>query len=166
MQLLIVRHARAEDRDRFAVTRQPDALRPLTRKGIRRMTGAARGLRQLVPSIDVLIASPLRRAIETARIISDAYGGVKWIERDELSPGTGAEQVVRWLATQPQKGVIAIVGHEPDLSELLARVVASKSELPSKLKKGSASLVSFEGAIAAASGKLLWHRTARELADA
>jgi phosphohistidine phosphatase len=164
MQLLVVRHARAEDREIFAAMAQPDSERPLTAKGIRRMKKAARGLRSLVPSIDLLISSPLRRAVETARIIGDVYGGVRCIERDELAPGTAPRQLIDWLAAQREKGTACIVGHEPDLSELLRFLLAEKSEQPLKLKKGSASLVTFEGSIAPSGGSLKWYRSAADLA--
>src|SRR5258706_16007485 len=98
MQLLVVRHARAEDREAFAATGQPDSERPLTAKGIRRMKKAARGLHTLVSSIDLLATSPLRRAVETARIMADLYGGIPCIERDELAPGASSEHLTNRLA--------------------------------------------------------------------
>src|SRR2546423_15723817 len=119
MQLLVVRHARAEDRETFAAMSQPDAERPLTAKGIRRMRKAARGLHTLMPSIDLLVTSPLRRTVETARIIADLYGGIPCIERDELAAGASSEHLIEWLAAQKQHKITCIVGHEPDLSELL-----------------------------------------------
>jgi phosphohistidine phosphatase len=128
------------------------------------MKKAARGLRSLVPSIDLLISSPLRRAVETARIIADVYGGLRCIERDELAPGTAPQQLIDWLA-QREKGTACIVGHEPDLSELLTVLLAEKSEQPLKLKKGSASLVTFEGSIAPSRGSLKWYRSAGDLAS-
>ena len=164
MQLLIVRHARAEDRDTFAQTEQADAQRPLTRKGIRKMKRAAGGLRLLVSSIDLLVSSSLVRAVETARILADTYGGVRSMERDELAPGGNRRLLIDWLATQPQSATICLVGHEPDLSELLKMLLANRSEQPSKLKKGSATLVHFEGPVAAEGGKLQWHRSAGDLA--
>jgi phosphohistidine phosphatase len=50
MKLLLIHHARAEDRETFSETGPPDSERPLTDKGIRRMKKAARGLRRLVPA--------------------------------------------------------------------------------------------------------------------
>jgi phosphohistidine phosphatase len=164
MKLLVVRHAQAEDRESFAATGQDDSKRPLTRKGIRRMTEAARGLRLLVPSIDLLVSSPLRRAVETARIIADAYGGLPRIERDELLPGATSKELIDWLAETRGRGTACVVGHEPDLSELLADLLSDPSKAPPKLKKGSASLVRFEGAIAASGGSLQWYRPSDELA--
>src|SRR6476660_1874369 len=111
MELLVVRHARAQDRDRFAATGRADAERPLTRKGIRRMKEAALGLRLLVPSIDLLASSRLRRAIETAQIIADTYGGISLIQCDELDPGADVAHLIDWLAGQKQTRTTCIVGH-------------------------------------------------------
>lgn len=162
MRFIVVRHARAEDRESFVASGQPDAKRPLTAKGIRRMKKAARGLRRLVPSIDLLVSSPLRRAVETARIIADVYGGLRCVERDELTPGADSHPLIDWLAGQAQ-GSACIVGHEPDLSDLLKLLLPRDSTRPEKLKKGSACLLAFDGPIAASRGRLEWYRSSREL---
>ena len=164
MDLLVVRHARAEDRDDFAETGEPDSKRPLTAKGIRRMTKAARGLRRLVPAIGVLASSPLRRAAQTAKILSAAYDDIEWVERDELSPGVTPVRLIGWLAARRGRGTVCVVGHEPDLSRLLAILLTRNSDRPRKLKKGSATLLRFAGPPAAREGELQWHRTAKELA--
>src|SRR3989442_14427769 len=75
MRLLVVRHAIAEDREAFARSHKDDSTRPLTPDGRRKMERAALGLKELVPELDVLAASPYKRAIETAEIIAAAYGG-------------------------------------------------------------------------------------------
>jgi phosphohistidine phosphatase len=165
MLLLLVRHALAEDRKTFAATGQPDSERPLTDKGIRRMKKAARGLRSLVPSISLLVSSPFCRAVETAQIIADVYGPTRYIKRDELAPAAAPQKLIDWLAAQTKDGTACVVGHEPDLSELLAFLLADKSERPAKLKKGSAALLRFSGPVAASKGRLQWYRSARDLAS-
>jgi phosphohistidine phosphatase len=54
MHLLVIRHGLAGDREEFAKTGRPDDERPLTPKGRRRMRRNARGLRTLVPGLDLL----------------------------------------------------------------------------------------------------------------
>jgi phosphohistidine phosphatase len=54
MRLLVVRHAAAEDKDEFARAGRSDDLRPLTADGKRDMREAARGLRNVVPKLDLL----------------------------------------------------------------------------------------------------------------
>ena len=62
MQLLIVRHSAAEDKEDFAKTGKSDDLRPLTAEGKETMAQAAKGLREVVPEISELATSPLVRA--------------------------------------------------------------------------------------------------------
>ena len=62
MQLLVIRHAIAVEREDFARTGKDDRLRPLTDEGRKKMKQGAKGLRQLAPRIDLLATSPLTRA--------------------------------------------------------------------------------------------------------
>ena len=68
MNILVIRHAIAADRERHAEQHdgEDDGLRPLTARGRKRMREGARGLRRLVPKIDLLATSPLTRAAQTA----------------------------------------------------------------------------------------------------
>src|SRR5947208_1480322 len=90
MRLLVVRHAIAEDREAFARSHKDDADRPLTSEGRRKMERAALGLKVLVPELDVLAASPYKRAFDTAEIIAASYRGLTVERVPELAPGAGA----------------------------------------------------------------------------
>jgi phosphohistidine phosphatase len=129
------------------------------------MIKAVRGLRSLAPSIDLLMSSPFRRAVETAQVISDSYGGMPFTQRGELAPDVGTDHVIDWLASQRKDSVLCVVGHEPDLGELLKALIADPSQAPAALKKGSATLVRFAGPVAASSGTMQWHHTAKDLAS-
>src|SRR5438445_12820024 len=97
MRLVVVRHAIAEDREGFARSHKDDAARPLPPDGRRKMARAALGLKELVPELELLAASPYRRALETAEIIAHAYGD-QHVERvPELAPGAGIDRVIGWL---------------------------------------------------------------------
>lgn len=162
MRLLVVRHAAAEDKDEFARTGRSDDLRPLTSDGKRDMREAARGLRNVVPNIDVLATSPLVRAIETAEILGTTY------EREPvvvaaLRPESPYDHVARWARTHAKKGVVVIVGHEPHLSGLVSWLLAGASASFVDLKKGAACLLEIEDAPAAGSAMLLWSVTPRQL---
>src|SRR6267142_2251429 len=87
MRLLVVRHAIAEDREAFARSHKDDANRPLTSEGRNKMERAALGLRALVPELDVLAASPYKRAFDTAEIIASAYGDLAVERVPERSEG-------------------------------------------------------------------------------
>ena len=124
MQLLVIRHAIAEDRDEFAESGQPDDQRPLTKDGIRKMKKAAQGLKEIVGQIDHLATSPLTRAAQTAEIVGDVLqtGGADVIPA--LVPDARPEDFVAWSDAHHEKNVIAIVGHEPHLSSLIMWLVA------------------------------------------
>lgn len=157
MQLLVIRHAIAEDREEFAVTGQDDDLRPLTREGRRRMRRAARGLRALVPELGVLAASPLVRAAQTAEILADEYGGQKQETWPELAPGVHPSMLVdRLRSLRAEPGPVAVVGHEPDLGELVSWLLSGRTPSFVELKKGAACLLEFDGPPDPERARLLW----------
>jgi phosphohistidine phosphatase len=156
VRLLVVRHAIAEDREAFARTHRDDAARPLTAEGRRKMERAALGLKELVPELEVLAASPYRRAYDTAEIIAKAYGDRRVERVPELAPGAGVDRVLSWLASQGSRGTIAIVGHEPDLSQLVCALLASTNGPFLELRKGAACLLEFPGAIGRGAATLDW----------
>jgi phosphohistidine phosphatase len=163
MQLLIVRHAIALEREEFARTGRDDDERPLTRRGRRRMARGAMGLRRTVPRIDQLATSPLVRAAQTAAIVADAYGGLSPVEVEELRPTARYKDVLRWLRAQEEDGVIAVVGHEPHLSGLATLLLTGKSEPVLELKKGAACLLGFDGAVGPGKATLRWALTPGQL---
>ena len=164
MELLIVRHAIAEDREVFAASGREDALRPLTAAGIRKMKRAARGLHEVLPSLDVLISSPFSRANETAEILRREYDLDMVETARELEPETSLADVAAWLG-QLDQSVVAIVGHEPQLGRLVTYLVTGSERSGVELKKGGACLIEFEGKAMAGGGRLIWAMPPRILRD-
>ncbi len=163
MNLLIVRHAIAEDREDFAETGQPDDQRPLTDAGIRKMKKVARGLQRAVDQIDHLATSPLTRAAQTAGIISEAYGigGAEVVRA--LVPGASPEEFITWCVPHIDRDLVAIVGHEPHLSSLAGWLTGEDDGSEIELKKGGACFIGFDGAPARGEGTLKWLLTPRLL---
>ncbi|HVG09849.1 MAG TPA: histidine phosphatase family protein [Thermoanaerobaculia bacterium] len=163
MRLLLVRHAIAEEQEDFARTGKDDRLRPLTDEGRKKMKQAARGLRSLVPEIDLLATSPLTRAAQTGAILDSVYGGIDVVEIDELSPETTPEQFLRWL--RQQKGdLIGAVGHEPSLSQILGWLLTGTDRRLFAFRKGGACLLEFgDDEPAAGTATLLWALTPAQL---
>src|SRR2546429_4945543 len=147
MRLLVVRHAIAEDREAFARSHKDDATRPLTPDGRRKMERAALGLKELVPELDVLAASPYKRAIKTAEIISAAFGGLSVERVPDLAPGAGVDRVVSWLAGPHAPASVAGVGHEPDLGQLVCALLASTNRPFLPLRKGAACPLQLAGPV-------------------
>jgi len=163
MELVVVRHAIAEDRDAFARTGRSDDERPLTEEGQRKMEQAARGLVRLVPSLDALCSSPLVRAVQTAEIVAQAYGGIGIETATVLSGGAPPEDVVAWLQGRKSGDTVAIVGHEPDLSTLVSFLLAGSDDAFIEMKKGAVCLVECSGKPEAGAGMLRWSAAPKQL---
>jgi phosphohistidine phosphatase len=165
MRLLVIRHAPAEDRAEFAKTGKSDAERPLTDAGQRKMRRAARGLRSLIPSLDVLASSPYVRTLETAEIVADAYDGISVEPLRALTPDGSRPEVLRWLRTHGPDATVAIVGHESDLSELISWLLTGSPKPRLELKKGGACLIEFDGRPPArpGAGQMVWCLTRSHL---
>src|SRR4051812_9657485 len=116
MDVLVVRHAVAMDKKEAKRKRLPDQDRPLTKAGRTSMKRITRGLASRVPDVSVLIASPWRRALETAEILRRPYQGLRRVESDALLPGADPELLAREVAEATASSVVALVGHEPHLS--------------------------------------------------
>lgn len=162
MRLLVIRHAEAEDKEAFAATGQGDALRPLTERGRRRMSEGARGLRTLVSSIDLLAASPLVRARQTAELVAHRYGDCAVETTETLAPGTPPSRFLAWLREQ-DGNVIAIVGHEPDLGALVTWLLTGATDSRVPLGKGAACLLDLGETPGKGKAMLEWAITASQL---
>ena len=163
MELLIVRHAIACERDR---RRWPDdGKRPLSPAGIRRARKAATGLKVFSAAPDSLLTSPLVRARQTAQILTDVAGWPRAEEASELAPEEPALAVLRLLGRQRGKRV-AIVGHQPALGALLiACLIGEGGALAIEMKKNAVACVSFAGLPCAGGAALRWLATPRMLQD-
>lgn len=156
MRLLVIRHGVAGDRDEFAFTGRPDAERPLTKEGREKMKRAAAGLVSLVSDVDLIATSPLVRAVQTAEIVADAWGGRDLVTVDELSPERPADDLLPWLRSHDPEATIAVVGHEPHLSFLIGWLVTGRHENFVDLKKGGTVMIEFDDPPAAGAAMLLW----------
>ena len=161
MELLIVRHAIAFERNsrRWA----DDGTRPLSPPGIKRSRKAAAGLKELCEVPDRLLTSPLVRATQTAKILTQVAGWPPAEIAPELIPGKGAAAVLTLLGRDRSKR-IALVGHQPDLSLLLtACLLMDSGEVQIELKKNAVACLSFAGKIRAGRATLKWLATSRML---
>jgi len=156
VRLLVVRHGIAEDRATYARSQKDDAIRPLTPEGRDKMARGAAGLHALVPEIDLIASSPFKRAADTADIIARAYGDVRVERVAELVPGSGVDRVLGWLVGQRSHGTIAIVGHEPDLSQLICALLAGTNGPFLELRKGAACLLDLPGPVTRGAATLDW----------
>jgi phosphohistidine phosphatase len=165
MQLLVIRHAIAEDRDAFASGGRNDSERPLTSEGRDKMRGVAAGLRRVVPAIDLLAASPYTRAMQTAELVAAAYGIDEIKSVDALVPDAPLQEFLVWLERRSTAKVVAIVGHEPHLGELVTWLMSGLRESRVEMKKGGACMLEFQGQPGAGVGVMKWLMTSGQLRD-
>ena len=167
MNILVIRHAIAADRERFADKHggqdgDDDGARPLTHRGRTRMRAGVRGLRRVVRKIDLLATSPLVRAAQTADVIVPAYRGVKRVELPQLAPDKPVTSLLRWVqeqhAKQPPRRdfTVALVGHEPQLGVFVSWMLTGLQESFAQLRKGGACLLSCEKDVKPGKATLLW----------
>jgi phosphohistidine phosphatase len=124
VELILWRHADAEDGT-------PDSERKLTAKGVKQAARMAKWLRPRIPEDALILASPAKRAQQTARALNPDFRTVK-----EIGTSAALEDVL--LAAGWPKGdrTVVVVGHQPTLGETAALLLTGAKEQWS-LKKGA-----------------------------
>jgi phosphohistidine phosphatase len=141
-----------------------DARRPLVPEGKEKMREIADGLKRMGFEVDWIVTSPLVRAVETAEIIAESLASRAPVDVCEaMQPGGLAEDVVSFLAKRPSRTRVLVVGHEPDLSELVAQLIGAGSHANLAFKKGGCCMISFDGFPPKSPGQLVWWLTPRLL---
>jgi len=139
MRLFVVRHARAEERSDAHFPN--DSQRPLTRQGIDEFTRLARRIGRAWDAPTVVLASRFERAWETAGILRDE---AKWpkARRCEVleADHAGGIAAVELAIIEHAGDSLAVVGHEPTLSELVSHLMGT--DLPSiVMRKGAVAIL-------------------------
>jgi phosphohistidine phosphatase len=164
MELYFVRHAIAEPLGKG--NEFSDEKRALTEEGRRRMRQGVKGLHKLGVELDLILTSPLVRAIETAEILAGSRG----LNRNEirqthaLAPGALAEQLFAEIKRQDAAESIALVGHQPDLGSFISRLVQeAEGDVSVELKKGGICCIRVTETVPTLRGQLVWLLTPRHL---
>lgn len=131
MKLLFIRHSLAMDKEVFVGN---DLERPLVEKGIKRAKTFFKHIKKIYPKIDYIITSKAKRAKDTALILKEFYKDAIYEETTLLYPGANINDLKKVLKNKD--GIIAVVGHEPDLSEFIKELMFAPN-LKIKLKKPS-----------------------------
>jgi phosphohistidine phosphatase len=153
-QLWLLRHADAEPHG----TRE-DSQRRLTERGERQARAAGVALARLGASFEAVLFSPKVRARQTAELAAETWPEP---ERERLAAhaalaaGFDGAHALDAVAQLDANGRLLLVGHEPDMS----RVLADLTDVRADVKKGGVAAVRLEGA----GGELLVLMRPRELA--
>ena len=136
MRLILLRHGRAAERTEWTGL---DAERPLTAEGRLRTQAVVRAVRGLMRPIDAVWTSPFARALATAQLAGRAWRAPVEVH---LWLAAGAMPPVDQLAHLPG-GDTVLVGHEPDLGELLGILIGGP---PNPLRKAGIAVLHGEPA--------------------
>lgn len=159
LELYLIRHGAAAERGE----KYPDdSKRPLTAAGIAGLRKEAKALVTLGVTFDQIISSPLVRTKQTAEVFAQNLPSKPPIAfSDALAPAGSAAAVFQDLAKYMRKGSIALVGHEPNLGELAARLVRARA--PFEFRKGGICRIDFEVFPPKGVGHLQWFVTPKML---
>jgi phosphohistidine phosphatase len=152
MILYFMRHAEAEE-----TSPEGDAGRKLTPKGLQRAQDAGRALAALEVTVDLVLTSPLARALETADAVLEALEAEVALADDlagKLNVATLKGMVEERVAAR-----VMLVGHEPDMSRTIEELIGGGRV---EMKKGAVACVEMVG-IAPGSGVLRWLLTGKQL---
>jgi phosphohistidine phosphatase len=123
--IYLLRHGDAEEGD------GDDDARRLTAKGERQARAAGRALAALGADLDACLTSPKLRAAETARLACEPLGLEPEVAEELRGGGFDS------LALAAGRGDVLLVGHEPSLSDEVARLTGGRV----KLRKGGIAIV-------------------------
>ena len=123
MDLILWRHAEAEEGGN-------DLARELTPKGEKQAARVAQWLMQRLPARFSLISSPAARAQQTAQAL-----GIPVKTSKDIAPGAAVSAILKAAGWPDYKGTVVMVGHQPDLGQAAAFLIAG-SQARVSIKKG------------------------------
>lgn len=144
MHLVLVRHGDAEP-ELAAPVGLGDPARALTSLGRDQMRETARWLgASCGGGAHQIWTSPLVRAVQTAEILAEAWHDAEVAVAGPLRPGQSVARQLDFVAGLPAIEWAALVGHEPQLTQLGAELLGLPG-LPFPFEKGAALLLARQG---------------------
>jgi phosphohistidine phosphatase len=157
MQVYLLRHGIAED----AGPRTPDAKRELTEKGRVKLAGVLRLARGAEVQPELVLSSPLVRAVQTAEMAREILSVESPVEQTAVLLPEGSPQKV-WEELQGLRNLdsVLLAGHEPLLGELAAFLLGAP-RLQVHMTKAALVSIAIENFRAEPHGVLNWMATAK-----
>jgi phosphohistidine phosphatase len=161
MDVYLVRHGIAVPH--HATGYEEDSKRPLTDKGRAKMRDIARGLKVLRVCPRMILTSPYVRARQTAEILQDVLGSVeRLVLTENLLPLAHPDHLWKELQAYSELEVVALVGHEPNISAL-ANLLLGVSGLPIVFKKGGVCHLTLDMSGTEPRAQLRWLLTPKQM---
>lgn len=126
--IYLVRHAKSSWNDENL----PDRLRPLNKQGHKNAVDMAARMAALKIKVDLMVSSPAKRALTTANYFAEELGYDAFdISVDERMYFCGTKGLVNVLKSLPEDvDKVMLIGHNPDISELLKTLTGNKKLEP------------------------------------
>ncbi len=135
MNLYVLRHASAGEKRPNPIL---DRKRPLDKEGKQQCLLIGSYLNALRVNIDLIVSSPLKRALQTASLVGTELGYEATIQlSDELGPGGTVEGFLRLVASLHVYENVLIIGHNPGLSQFLGALIAPGGKANIRMRKGT-----------------------------
>jgi len=161
MDCVLLRHGIAVEQDEWE---GPDADRPLTERGAKRVAQAAAGLNRLDVQPTHILSSPLIRAIETANIAHSSLRIRSAVHiLDELLPDAPPNRLLSILQDFPPESCVLCIGHEPHLGRVASVFLSGRTTTSFPLKKAGACLIELPIPAKPGQGVLRWWLTPSQL---
>lgn len=122
-----------------------DLERPLSGKGLRQAAEVARFLREHPMVPEIILTSPAVRTVKTAEIVGDALG-VEVIRCRWALPGMSVEEALSELGAFGRFKRVMLVGHQPDLGEVIAHLLGMPQSVRVHVRKASLAQLTLLGA--------------------
>lgn len=149
MNLYLIRHSISEN----ISTNKKDFDRELTEEGKVVIKNSADAWKKYIDEFDVILTSPLKRAVQTAEITSKIMQPFpNIILENNLGSGSRTSDLIEILNSTDKKNV-AIIGHQPDLSIHIYNLCGS-GNFNFSFPPATIAKIKFENKIRYGSGKL------------
>jgi len=156
MHIYLFRHGIAMDRQ----AGMADAERPLTDEGAEKTRRAAEGLASVAEPPEIILSSPLTRAVQTADIVCEVMDVA--VEHVAVLGEPNVRAIVDVLEERAEDRIM-LVGHEPTLSELVELLCYGQVFGRTVLKKAGCAAINTEGLPRPTSGQMQWLAAPRML---
>lgn len=121
MNLYLIRHSEAEK----ISPQKKDFNRELTSEGIQLLRKAVEYWKKIIPGFDLIVTSPLVRAVQTSEIVAGAFNYSKEVIKDNnLASGSVTGDLIELINSYNVEN-IACIGHQPDLSNHVSNIIST-----------------------------------------
>jgi len=161
MNLFILRHGLAVEP---GTAGYDDAARPLTSEGKSKLNLIAAAMLKLDLSFDLILSSPYTRTRQTAEIVAERLKLSDKLEFiSPLEPQGNSSDLIKLIKKGASAENILLVGHEPNLSELISLLVFGELQSVVVMKKAGLAKLGVTTLKAGRCAMLEWLMTPKQL---